>query len=178
MGEEKEKRGLTLSKRIKDIVVAKITIGHGEDEHKLADDLKISDDLEMDCINQPSLCAWWGVLLAGAKKAAERSKFDFEVQEAQTYLRIREEKESKCEKVTETMLNNLVKEDEDYISANKLKIKSFGDYEIIRAATEAINQKKDMLVTLVSLRKQEMASGITISDANNSLRNQTEKKLK
>ena len=158
------------------ILSVSIMMGDTFDSRGLSKDLEIND-LEEDCMMQPHLFAWWGVVSATAKKAADIAKERLDVTEAEINMTIRREKAQSNEKVTEAQLENLVKESDEYLEAVKEKIRATYESDMLRVAAEAFNHKKDMLVTLAAIKRQEMASGITMSDANNQIKKGVSKKI-
>jgi hypothetical protein len=87
--------------------------------------------------------AWFSVLYEKAKSKEERAKWDLKIIEAE----LDKEYRSKGDKVTERYLEKAIIMDPRY--RNKLE-------EYLKLREEVLKHKKDMLVSYVSITKEEM----------------------
>jgi hypothetical protein len=171
---EKNKRMLKVKKDPEQIMTVSIDMGGFEDKRSLLDDLNISD-LEEDCLNQPHYIAWWGSVCAGAKREADSAKEFVSFVESRKGLDIRNKVPVK---LTIDEINKGVIVSEEYQDAVKRRVRAAYEADMLKIAVEALQHKKDMLVTLAAIKRQEMASGITIGEANEGLKSSVHKKLK
>ena len=171
---EKNKNGMKMKRSVASILSVKLDIGGFEDGRMLYSDLIITEDLEDNCMNQPHSFAWWGMAAAGARKVADEAKESLSVVEANISKKIRES----GIKMTIDEVNKSVTLCDEYKEASNAKIKAFYEADMCKVAVEALHHRRDMLVTLANLRRQEMASGITMMEANNQLKGKVLKKIK
>ena len=113
-------------------------------EKLIQDLLKVSEStLESELIEHSAKYAWFAVLLAKARKAYEQEKFELEVLEAELGRRYREELKLSA-KVTERAIEEAILRDPLW-QGKKQRV---------------LDGKKDMLVSYVSLLKEQMKTGI------------------
>lgn len=143
-------------------------------EQDLNEDLRInSDDINESYIDQPSKFAWWAVLAAQARAKADRIKSAIEKQDE--YMRkiltgeldaeVRKRLELDGEKITEGKVTNGIYKDERYIEEmNKLHnlrdeyVEANEDACILESAKEALNQRKEMLISLGAQLRTDLSN--------------------
>ena len=171
---------------IKDTTILELTVNtkSGAYDLDLAEDLKINKtDLSESYMDQPAKFAWYAVLAAQARAQADALKNKIEQKE--DYIRkilrgkldaeVRKQLELDGEKVTEGKVENGINCHPKYAEAleelHELRDKYVEVNEnasILETAKEALNQRKDMLISLgaqmradmsnieLSMKKQEM----------------------
>jgi len=97
--------------------------------------------------------AWFAVLFAKAKAREERLKFELKVLEAELD---REYRENGKGKVTEKFLEKAIVADERYKEKMKEYLQAKEEAGVLQAVVEALEHKKDMLVSYVSMLKEEI----------------------
>lgn len=134
-----------------------------ENDVSLAEDLKISDDINQDFCEQPAKFAWWSVVAAQAQALVDKKKLEIDKQE--DYLKktligeldteIRQELEMNGEKVTETKVTNGIYCHERYVEHLNILYELQEEYQelkekaiILGIAKDAMVQRKDMLISL------------------------------
>ena len=140
----------------------------------LNEDLRINaDDINESYIDQPSKFAWWAVLAAQARAKADRIKSAIEKQDE--YIRkiltgeldaaVRKSLELDGEKVTEGKVTNGIYKNDRYIEEmTKLHnlrdeyVEANEDACILEAAKDAMNQRKDMLISLGAQMRTDMSN--------------------
>jgi hypothetical protein len=134
-------------------MIEKLTIVLGDEVQELNPDaeLKLSEeDINENLKNQPSLYAFYAVMYEAAESELADRKFALETLEAVLDEHVRAEAATAGTKVTETMIANRIRLNEDYqnavIALNQAKAQSGK----LRAIKEAFVHRKDMLVTLAS----------------------------
>ena len=140
----------------------------------LADDLEIkSTDIKSAYMEQPGKFAYWSTVALQAKFAYERKKQ--EVNRQEEYLRktlygeldsvVRAQMEMDGEKITETKVASNICTNEQYLE-EQAKLYELQDelivlqgrYQQLDAAKEAMNQRKDMLISLGAQLRAENAN--------------------
>jgi hypothetical protein len=123
----------------------------------IRDILKISDvKLSEEFMQQPSIYAWFASLCEMAGAEAENKKFKVSVLKANTEKRIRYEFASRGEKTTENSIAAAVQTDDAFIAASMDLIESERQYSILRSLVRSLDQRKDMLIQLGVMKRQEM----------------------
>lgn len=126
------------------------------DMAQFRDDIKVSATNLDDCMmQQAGLRAYHGEQAALADAQHSRLKLRFEVVEASLYDRHRKALAAVGEKVTEKMVENAVKLDPEYVAAKNRVIEAETIAAVRRACTEALKDRKDMLVQLGADRREE-----------------------
>lgn len=142
-----------------------------EDTMDLAEDLKVdSANINQAFCDQPAKYAWWATVATQAKALADRKKM--EVERKEDYIRktligeldveVRQELEMNGEKVTETKVTNAIychdRYKEEVAELYELKseyLKLTEQLATLEVAKEAMNQRKDMLISLGAQLRQE-----------------------
>lgn len=115
---------------------------------------RLTDELTI----QPSLYARAAYLYAQARQYTSMCKMAMEVKHASTFRKFRED--DKAEKTSDTY----VKDDANYIQARKLYIDAEWQEMTLRALMDGLQQKKDMLISLATILRQEMQTGIRVME--------------
>lgn len=171
-----KKRRITLSvqrgKDINSILKAK-SMDQGDviESRNLADDLKITD-INKAFLDQSSLVGWWGILEAVAEKELAESSENLSIIEAREFARLKEENGESDTKTKSEMIKSKERRE-----AVKNKIKKQFNCKALHVASRALEHRKDMLMMLGSLLKQEMLSDISVREKSSSLLRYANKKL-
>lgn len=157
----------------KDMGILEITVRTRSSENTvdLAEDLAIDTmDINKAFCEQPAKYAWWATVAAQAKALVERKKS--EVEKLDDYLKktlvgeldseVRMTLEMNGEKVTETKVTNGIFAHPKYKSSQK-ELYALKDellelqqrYAVLDIAKDAMNQRKDMLISLGAQLRQE-----------------------
>lgn len=148
----------------------------------LAKDLKIDiDNINDSFIDQPCKYAYWATVAAQAKTLADRKKLEVDRQE--DYLKktligeldvaVRQDLELNGEKITETKVTNgiyaheMYKEQMDRLYSLKEEfVELQSQVDVLEAAREAMDQRKDSLISLgAQLRTEGSNTDLTIRKA-------------
>jgi hypothetical protein len=115
-------------------------------------DLKINKhDLDNEWINQPFLQMKYVKLAAEAETKMRKKKEHLEITKANLYLKIRNEKEIRKEKVTEAVLDAAIKTSPEYTTVFEEYLEALEIYKILTGAVEAFQQRKSSLENMVKL---------------------------
>jgi len=135
----------------------------------LQEDLFIdSADLQGEFLRQPELFAWWASTCELAKDLVAKQKFLLERLAAIVDHHIREEaqKESislgKTVKLTEKMVENSIITNEEYQKATFHYLELKRQLGMLQAGKDAIEQKKDMLISIGANYRAEASSNPSI----------------
>ena len=128
-----------------------------EFEGNLRDIVKINEAILTDeFIKQPSLYAWFATLLEYASAEMETQKMNLSILRANLDAEKRTVLVNEGKKATESMVESAIEVDERAIQAQKNLIESSRQYGILRAIVRALEQRKDMLIQVGSMKRQEM----------------------
>ena len=137
----------------------------------IRDVLRISEGTILEELqNQPSIYAWFATLTEIAKSKVERQKLDIKVLRARLDEEKREALTKAGIKITEPKVDSAIEKDDRLILLSKEKIELDKNASILKAITDALNQRKDMLIQLSSFKRQEMFMG-DYPDLNNIRKN-------
>ncbi|MGD8707129.1 MAG: recombination mediator protein UvsY [Nitrosopumilaceae archaeon] len=115
-------------------------------------DLKINKyDLVNEFNNHPFLYMKYVKLATEADIEVRRLREKVDFIKAELYVRIREEREMAKEKVTETILDSLIKLDDNYQKAYEDYLVELENSKILSGAVEAFSQRKSGLENTVKL---------------------------
>lgn len=144
---------------------------------KLIDDLLRVNEatLEKELIEHSARYAWFAVLLAKARRRYEQEKFELDVLEAELGKEYRE-KLKKEVKVTERAIEEAILRDERWQEKKKSLLSAKEEMEVMEAIVDALACKKDMLVSYVSLLKEQLKSGI-LDDVGKGVKRINEEKI-
>jgi len=129
------------------------------------EDVEISaDDLDVDCLGQPSLMLKYGKHEAEMDKELALEKERLDLVKAEIDKKIREAPEDFGieTKVTETVITNTILASEVYKKAYKKYLDVKFEYDVAKSAVRAVAQRKDMLEALIRLHGQQYFSGPSI----------------
>lgn len=120
------------------------------------EELKISQEVINENLkDQSNLYAFYAVLEEVAEAIMAEAKLTLEVTEATLDAKYR--KELSGGKVTENLLRNSIVLDEDYLNAISAFNEARKNVGLLKAIRESFNHRKDMLVTLASNMRIQMA---------------------
>lgn len=136
---------------------------------EIQDDLYINHaDLQEEFLRQPELFAWWASTCELAKDLVARQKFLLERLAANIDHQARMEAETasqalgKTVKLTEKMVENTVIGNKEYQTAMFQYLELKKQYGMLQAGKDAIEQKKDMLISLGANYRAEASSNPSI----------------
>jgi hypothetical protein len=136
---------------------------------ELQDDLAINHaDLQEEFLKQAELFAWWASTCELAKDLVARQKFMIERLAASIDHRVRMEAEAasaqigKSVKLTEKMVEHTIISDEEYQKAMFQYLELKKQFGMLQAGKDAVEQKKDMLVSLGANYRAEASSNPSI----------------
>lgn len=140
-------------------------------ENKIIKDLQIDTaNIKQSYIEQPAKYAWWAIQAIKAQNLLEKKKQECDIEETNVkkILRsridqeVRETMNVSGSRITEGKIEALVNTDERYISGledlNKLKSEMLSlqeNYLMLVAAREAMEQRKEMLISLGAQMRYE-----------------------
>ncbi|MFK3741023.1 hypothetical protein [Massilia sp. TN1-12] len=131
-------------------------LNHYIDMAEFRDDIKVSiNTLDDAMMQQAGLRAYHGEQAAHAEAQHSRLKLRHEVVEARLYDKHRKALALTGEKVTEKMVENAVKQDPEYVSSKNRVIEAETIAAVRRSCTDALRDRKDMLVQLGADRREE-----------------------
>jgi hypothetical protein len=135
----------------------------------LQDDLYINPaNLQEEFLKQPELYAWWASTCELAKDLVARQKFLLERLSATIDHRVRLEAQQESErlgktvKMTETMVEHTVISSEEYQKAMLCYLDFKKQLGMLQAGKEAMEQRKDMLISLGANYRAEASSNPSI----------------
>jgi len=121
------------------------------------------DGLDIECLDQAKLMLKYTRLQASAKKEVSRMKEALAVEKAELGRRIRKDPDDfDLDKVTEAVVENTIIIQPDYKRAVSDLLDAQYEYDMIRGAVEAVQQRKDMLQDLIRLHGQQYFAGPSI----------------
>lgn len=122
--------------------------------------LRISEArLSEEFAQQPSLYAWFAALCEMAGAEFENKKFALSVLRANTEARLRKELSNSGVKTTEASVSAAVQSDPD-VGVKSFELIEFErQYMILKSLVRALDQRKDMLIQLGGMKRQEMQLG-------------------
>lgn len=154
---------IDISSRISDVELTVLYQGKPTEINLGADLLIDPDAINENFIDQPAKFAWWGVMCNYARQRVDRLKHDLTAkQEYQSKTlraildrQVREELEAMGEKVTESKVEMGVYASQEYQASQQAIVKlreelleADHEYNMLQTAVAAMNQRKDMLISL------------------------------
>lgn len=134
-----------------------ISVAGKEWSGNIRDVVKISDiKLSEEFMHQPSVYAWFAALCEIAGSEAESKKFMLSVLKANTEKKVRREYAASGTKTTESAIAAEVQTDDAFIASSIALIEAERQYSILRALVRSLDQRKDMLIQLGVMKRQEM----------------------
>jgi len=131
-------------------------LNHYIDMAEFRDEIRVSvNTLDDAMMQQAGLRAYHGEQAAHADAQHSRLKLRHEVVEARLYDKHRKALALTGEKVTEKMVENAVKQDPEYVSSKNRVIEAETIAAVRRSCTDALRDRKDMLVQLGADRREE-----------------------
>lgn len=130
-------------------------------------DLRINPhDLDNEIIRQPGLYAYYSELLGQEQRRFKQKKLEFSVYEATLGKQIRDRLEALGKKPTDRAVEHVMHSDDNWIRRKRELIDIEADMDKFQNVIWALVQKKEMLITYASNRRQEMSQGFAIRDQN------------
>lgn len=144
----------------------KVTIGDKKFDGNIREVLTINEaTLSDEFVKQPSLYAWFATLAEFANAEVESKKMALSILSANLDAEKRTDL-AKDGKVTEGMVASAVTKDKRFLVASEELIDVTRQAGILKGLVKALDQRKDMLIQLGSMKRQEMFlfdSGVDIS---------------
>ena len=129
-------------------------------------DMSIDDSsLDLEVLDQPELMLKYSELCAEAKFDMDEEKENLELLHAQLDIEIRKDPEAfdlKNVKITEAVILNTIKQEENWQLANKKYLKARYTYEVLKGAVTAVEHRKTSLELLVKLYGQQYFAGPSV----------------
>lgn len=135
----------------------KVTVSIGDKKYDgtIREVLQISEaNLSDEFQNQPSTYAYFAALAEFAVADVEQKKLQFSVMEAN--LDSSKRLELKDQKVTEAVIRSAIIKDSKYQVLSEELIEAQRQLGILKSLVRALEQRKDMLIQLGSMKRQEM----------------------
>lgn len=146
-------------------MVFKIKLEKGEKEFDLSKELKINENkLDVHLMRQPSKFARYATLTALAWARAKRAKYALEEYENKLDLDIRKKADEKEGKLTENQIKALVKTDSERMSLVNALIEAEEQAEIVQAAKQAFEERKDCLLSLAYSRRSKYEDELSVKE--------------
>jgi hypothetical protein len=141
------------------------------DMGEFRDDIKVSSVNLDDCMmQQAGLRAYHGEQAAYADRQYAQLKLRHEIVEAKIYDQVRKKLLADGEKVTEKMVENAVKQNPEWAQSKMRVIEAETIANVRRACTDALKDRKDMLVQLGADRREEGKGQLRIMEADSAHR--------
>jgi hypothetical protein len=139
------------------------TIKDFVDPVQLKEDLTFSNnDLTSAMMQQASMFSHYGVLAAQASRQVDVVKLLLENTEAAVYKLLRDHAAANAEKVTEVQLEKMVSRHDRVISMKKSLNEAKRVENITKTAVEAFRHRRDMLVQMGLISREEMKGELSI----------------
>lgn len=133
------------------------------DAEQLKKDLAFSDnDLSSAMMQQASLFSHYGILLAQATRQVDVVKLLLENTEAAVYKALRDKAAADGERVTEAQLEKAVTRHERVVAMKKALNEAKRIESICKTAVEAFRHRRDMLVQMGLISREEMKGELSI----------------
>lgn len=144
--------------------IKKIELKYDVTENEISADTQISPTKLDDCVcKQAGLRAYWGVRQANADAQLAFIKRKFDTIEAQLYAKYRKAQIEAGEKATEKSIENAVRQDNVWKAMKDVVIEANRIADLNRAAVNAINDRRDMLIQLGADRRDERKGTMRIT---------------
>lgn len=144
--------------------IKKIELKYDVTENEISADTQISSTKLDDCVcKQAGLRAYWGVRQANADAQLAFIKRKFDTIEAQLYAKYRKAQIEAGEKATEKSIENAVRQDNVWKAMKDVVIEANRIADLNRAAVNAINDRRDMLIQLGADRRDERKGTMRIT---------------
>lgn len=120
-----------------------------------------SDELDLDCLEQPALMLKYTKHLAEMKRQVDEAKEALSITKAEVDRKIREHPESYGieGKATENAISSAILTEDDYQEASKAYIDANYEANMADGAVKAFEQRKNMLEALIRLHGQSYFAG-------------------
>lgn len=133
------------------------------DVKQLQTDLAFSDaDLESAMMLQASLFAHYGVIAAKASQQVDQAKMNMDIVEARLDKAIRDRAAVDGEKTTEKGITQEISRKSAFVEAQKTVSDAKMVDSLARSAMEAFRHKRDMLVQIGLISREEMKGEVSI----------------
>ena len=114
---------------------------------------------------QPAKYAWMGILYSLAVKQHGDAKSALKTKYAQLDKKHRKRREEEGVKITESLIEADIERDKEYTDSVVKVLEAELNMNIMRVATDAFEQRKDMLISIGSNLRHEMNQDINIKKA-------------
>lgn len=105
---------------------------------------------------------WYSTLLVRTSTKRSQIKFELDVLKAELSKRVRAEAAANNIKLTEAMVENEILTNPQYQAKYEEFLTVKEEEEMLNALVKGMEQRKDLLVSLISLRKEELKSRISM----------------
>lgn len=140
-----------------------VSINGVELDFDLEEDTQIDlSSLEMEATNQATRFAKYATAFAISEIVEKRLKMELEALSAKIDVRTRMEAKQAQIKLTEKMAEHTVKGSKEYLEKNEELLQAQEITGLLKQAKDAMIHKRDMLVQLIALKRQEQGSDISM----------------
>lgn len=130
-------------------------------------------DLNIDFMRQPGLFSYYSTLLVKAESQYDRLENYLDLAEATVDRNIREEAATTKVKLTEAQIKSRVAADGKLLTMRMAVLEAKEEVGNLKATCEALRQRKDMLMQLGMLSREELKGGPSVmGNANRENRNE------
>lgn len=135
-----------------------------DEDQLLADLLCSAETLSEDMIKQAPKFYYYGVLLSIASRNVDIAKRNLDVVEARVDTKIRESRDDLAagKKLTENQITARITVNSEVMEARDLHIKCKHLEKVLTAVVEALRHRKDMLIQMGLLTREEMKGELSI----------------
>lgn len=145
-------------------MAGEVTVEHFVTPDQLKEDLSINPaDLNEAMIKQAALFAHYAVLSSRASRQADHMKQRAEIIQSKVDKELRDAAADEGKKITEAALGKEIVRDPRVVQAQKMVNEARMIAELAKNALEAFKQRRDMLVQIGLMQREEMKGELTIS---------------
>jgi len=128
---------------------------------EIAEDVGFTEaQLDDNMVNQPSLVAHYGRLLAEAQYDSDYAKQMMEIAESKVAHKLREEANDEGKKISEAQINSTLPTVTSVVKARMTYNRAKSNHEAMKTTFEALRHKKDMMVQIGVNRRTEIEGKI------------------
>lgn len=140
-------------------------ISESEFSKTINDFIKIDpSQIQNNLLEHAANFAWFAVLHSKAQSKRERLKFELKVLEAELDKNIRAQAYELGKKITEKEIEMKIMSNPSYKEKMSDFLTAREEEDLLDAIVQAFIQRKDMLVSFVSLQKEELKAGISLKE--------------
>ena len=121
-------------------------------------------NLDLECLDQPSLMLKYSRICADAHLEMEKAKQGVDLVRAQLdyQIRVNPDDYEITVKLTETVISGAITQQDPFIDAQKEYLEKRHDYEVLKGAVNAFEQRKTALELLIKLHGMQYFAGPSV----------------